>query len=597
MEVNECSVQYSIDLSNRRAHLYIVTMTMDGAWPKQRLSLPVWTPGSYMVRDFAQHIVEIKAFERKSPIEIEKTNKNTFLVHNSGPSIFIVYHVYAFDSSIRSAFIDDTQAFFNGTALFLRPHDRENARYVVNLKKPGDKNGSSHEVATTMPILDVDDMGFGSYEARSYQELVDYPVQISAMTRLPFEVGRIPHEMTLVGDVRPFDETRLQNDLGKLCEQHLKLFGKTTPFQRYLFIGRFEEGGHGGLEHRNSSMLLASPYSLPKPGLCEPDSNYRNFLSLCSHEYFHAWNVKHLKPYNFSSYDFDHECYTTMLWIFEGLTSYYDDLLVRRAGLMSVASYLELLGKNYNRLLRTKGRQKQSLAESSFDAWIKFYRPNENSANAGVSYYLKGSFIGLYLDLSIRSRSGHKMSLDDVMRVAAERFGGEKGITEEQFFDLLAEVGVLDTQLIKERYIYGVDEIPLKELLSEFGIDLSLVADECFLDDKTRMSAFLGFKLRFDDNDRALISFVENNSAATASGLSPGDEVVAVNDIRIDSSNCGDVFGRMRAEPQLFTFARKKLIRHCEIVPTAVPMQNCKWALSSMISSQQKSALERWLGK
>ncbi|HXW52696.1 MAG TPA: peptidase M61, partial [Myxococcota bacterium] len=529
-------MQYSVDLKQFQAHIFTVKMTTDSAKANQLLSLPTWAPGSYMVREFSQHILSVKAFSGGAPVEVSKTNKNTYQLKNRGSSVTVCYEVYAFDPSIRAAFIDDTQAFFNGTSLFFRPHGLEDAHFLLNLVKPEALSLAGFEVATTMPAVDRDQAGFGTYQAFSYQELVDYPCQISKMTRLKFSVGNIPHQMVLVGDVRAFDEKRLVNDLSAVCQQPIALFGDEVPFDRYLFIARFEENGHGGLEHRNSSMLLSTPYGLPKAGMGEPDSHYRNFLGLCSHEYFHAWNVKSLKPSNFVTYDFDHECYTTMLWIFEGLTSYYDDLLVKRAGLVSLSSYLELLSKNYSRLLKNKGRFIQSIAESSFDAWIKFYRPNENSLNTSVSYYLKGGFIGLYLDLLIRCQSNHRLSLDNVIKTALDRFGNNRGIEESQFFDLLAEVGQIDVNALKQKYIYGTEDLPLKDLLNKFAIDFSLTADEMSLDDRIRMSASLGVKLRFDDNGRALISFVEYGGPAMQAGLSPHDEIIALNNIRLDET-------------------------------------------------------------
>lgn len=591
------TVDLSVDLNNNRAHLFDVTIKLDCPSSNQIMSLPSWTPGSYMVREFAQHIVTIRAVKNGRDIAVKKINKNTFELQNSLGQVAITYQVYGFDSSIRAAFIDDQQAFFNGTALFLRPHGSEDARFVLNISRPFVTGTANWQVATGMTKMDTDSDGFGTYTADSYDELVDHPCQVSSMKRVSFMVSTIPHEIALVGDVRPFDDERLSKDLAEVCETQVNLFGESAPFASYLFIARFEEGGYGGLEHRNSSMLLSSPYCLPKKGLGEPDNQYRSFLALCSHEYFHAWNVKRLKPHNFVSYDFDGECYTTMLWIFEGITSYYDDLCVKRAGLISLSSYLELMGKNYGRLLRNRGRHVQSVAESSFDAWIKFYRQNENSLNTSVSYYLKGSFIGLYLDLVIRFNSEHQKSLDDVMRAAFDRYGRGAGIKEDEFLALLSEIGGIDTEDFKRKYIYGTDELPIKDLFHQFGIDCSIIPDELSVDDKTKMSAFLGLRLRFDDNARCIVSFVEQDGPAMRAGMSPFDEMVAIDHVRIDGTNAPDLLAGLRVGESVdIVYARKKLMKSCSFTPSELPVQTCKLSLRPEIDAKDRGNLEKWLG-
>ncbi len=591
------TVQIDIHLDECRAHLFKVTMSLAQASAKQELFLPIWTPGSYMVREFAQHLVSINASDAMGPIAVNKINKNTFVLDNQNPNVVVSYQIYGFDSSIRAAFIDETQAFFNGTALFLCPSDFADANFVVVLHRPKDSLSALKEVATAMPSVDVDSQGFGSYLASSYQELVDYPFQISEMKRINFVAANLPHQMALVGDVRPFDEKRLAKDLTQLCESQIRLFNEDIPFKNYLFIARFEEGGHGGLEHRNSSMLLASPYCLPKNPSAELCNHYRNFLSLCSHEYFHAWYIKRLKPPNFVSYNFHEENYTSLLWLFEGFTSYYDDLMVRRAGLMSLSSYLELLGKNYSKLLRTQGRHVQSLAESSFDAWIKFYRPNENSVNTGVSYYLKGSFVGLYLDLMIRCQTEHRYSLDQVMTSLQKLHGPKSGITEDEFFAEVSELAKIDVEAFRKNYIDGVEDAPFADLFDEFGLELSMSSDELFLDDKTKMSSFLGIKLRFDENDRALINFVEQDGPGMHAGLCFADELLAINNIRLEPSNASDLFFGLKVDQEMnIIYSRKKLIRQTVIVPTKLPERTAKIIIKQKVDHQRLKNLEKWLG-
>ena len=595
----EKQVQIKVDLSLMRAHLYQITISMTDAVKNQKFSLPAWTPGSYLIREFAQHIVALKAYENGQEIAVSKTNKNTFEINNSSACIELCYEVYGFDSSIRAAFIDDTQAFFNGSSLFLCPEHKEQAQFNILIQRPQDPRSVAWRVATGMPVLDADAEGFGSYTCLSYEELIDYPVQISAMKKLSFVALGTPHEMVLVGDVRAFDEKRLIADLKAICESQIKLFGGSAPFNNYIFIARFEEGGHGGLEHRNSSMLLSTPYSLPTLDVVEPDAQYRAFLSLCSHEYFHAWNIKRLMPKNFVAFDLNQECYTTMLWLFEGITSYYDDLILRKAAVISAESYLDILAKNYGRLLRNKGRLVQSLAQSSFDAWIKFYRPNENTKNAAVSYYLKGSFIGLLMDLKISFQNNYEKSLDDLMNLAYRNYGSEKkGINEEEFLALFKDFGVNNMDEFKNSYIYGTKELPLVEWLNRFGVDIIFLADEQTIDDKTKVPAYWGLKWRFDDHHRAVINYVDKDGPAMSAGISPFDEIIAVNNIRLDPSNMGDLLGAIKPhESADLLISRKKVLRSYQINLDTLPLSGCKITLMREPSAAQRAARISWLGQ
>jgi predicted metalloprotease with PDZ domain len=590
---NNNSINISLDLSNYSAHLIKVIMVLNNAVPKQKISMPVWTPGSYMVREFAQHIVTIEAKENEELIEVRKINKNTFILDNKLSHVTISYQVYAFDSSIRAAYIDNLQCYFNGTALFFLPADMLDKEYTLTIHAPSSWQGV--QVASNLKKIDVDSNGFGTYLATSYNDLVDHPFQISAMRRLNFMVDKIPHELVLTGDIRSFDEEKLVKDLSKLCKSHFDLFSGQAPFSSYVFIARLEEGSHGGLEHQDSSMLLASPYCLPRKSLEEPDNNYKNFLSLCSHEYFHAWNVKKLRPRNFLSYDYDQECYTNLLWLFEGITSYYDDLQVHRSGLILLNSYLDIVSKNITKLLKTKGRKVQTLADSSFDAWIKLYRPNENSQNSSVSYYLKGALVALMLDLLIRLNTNNRASLDVVMRQALEKFGHD-GISEADFFALVAAIGGIDVNWFKQSFIYGTKELELTPLFDKFGISLVLSKDEMFTDDKTKMTAFLGAKIKFDDRGQGIITFVEQGSPAMLAGLCPNDEVIGINNIRLDTANVSDLLLSMNAGQILsITYGRKKNIKYTQLIPDELPIRVCKLFIKKQLALEEKRNLSCWL--
>ena len=587
---------FTVDLSCYKQHIFKISLEIFVAKTNQKLSMPVWTPGSYMLREFSQHIVDIKAYDENQEIFIKKLDKNTFICANNSSYLKLEYQVYAFDSSIRAAFIDNFQAFFNGTSLFLRPHDDIEYFYNLNILPPEEQIFANWQVATALKATQIDDQGFGLYEASNYDILVDNPVQISPMKRLGFKVFDVPHEIVLVSDVRKFNEDRLKKDLQKLCESHIKIFGEKPAFEHYLFIARFEEGGFGGLEHMNSSMLLASPYSLPVCDDAEPDNNYRSFLSLCSHEYFHSYNVKRLKPVELCPYNYEKESYTSLLWFFEGFTAYYDDLILVKSGLINYEAYLGILSKNISQLLKTPGRKIQSLADSSFDAWIKFYRPHENTQNTNISYYLKGSLLALFIDLSIRKSNNNQVSLDNIMKQCFLSYSGDKGISEKDIFNILENQGLIDTAYIKNNFIYGTKELVLDEILSDFGVESIFCIDEdngnlgC-----NKRKIDFGFKIKFEQQ-KALVQFVQINSSAMHSGLSPYDEIIAINSIRIDEKNINDIISSINAKEKVeIIYARKKQILYTNIYPELKNKDSCKLQLKKDIKEHEKNAFNKWL--
>lgn len=587
------AVHFSVSFAQANAHVFTISLELS-AHARQKFSLPVWTPGSYMVREFSQHIVRIQATQGQRAVSVNKIDKNTFVVDNEPGNLIVDYQVYAYDSSIRASFIDNTQAFFNGTTLFLRPHDFEGSPFRLTLMK----ENSNWTVATGLTALNVDQSGFGTYHAKNYDELVDCPVQVSPMERLSFDANGVPHEIVLVGDVRAHSRERLQRDLTLLCEKILNMFSHKPPFERYLFIARFEEGGFGGLEHQNSTMLLNNPYSLPSDFVSEADAHYRSFLSLCSHEYFHAWNVKSIKPKTFVPYNYDQECYTDLLWLFEGFTAYYDDLMVCRAGLISKSSYLSLLSKSLTQLMRTPGRHHQSLHDASFDAWIKFYRPHEGTPNHTISYYLKGSIFALFLDLSLRWESNNNLSLDHIMAALYEKFGDGRGVEAPDFWSVLKAKCARTPEGLFEAFISGTEEIPVLPLLEKFGISFALSSDDEYPPNSMRdskKSAYFGFRHRFE-HTKAIISFVEANSPAEEAGLSPLDEIIGINNVRFDEKNATDLLNSLTASENCsFLINRRKKISTFMVKPKPKPLDVVRLSIKKDIPASELCLLEGWL--
>src|SRR5450830_471988 len=412
------TIHYEVSLHSANTHLFEVTCLIEYPDPHgQIVSMAAWLPGSYMIRDFARHIIKISAHTQHKNIAIEKLDKHTWQCAACNSPLTITYRVYAFDMSVRTAYFDQERAYFNGTSLFLKVHGSENSPCEVKLYTP-EKAFKHWHVATAMPAFKTDKQGFGRYQAQHYAELIDYPFEIGNLAIAQFKAAGVPHRIAISGKHQA-DIKRITKDLKTLCEYHIKFFG-SAPFNDYLFmLYAAGDNQYGGLEHSNSTNLICPRSWLPVKDETLDIENYQQFLGLCSHEYFHAWHVKRMRPQAFENPNLSNEAYTRLLCIFEGFTAYYDTLAVLRSGLMSREEYLKSLSKDITRYLRTPGRKLQRLDESSFDSWIKLYQPDENSPNAQISYYLKGSLVALAIDLSLRLKN---RSLDDVMHALWLRY-------------------------------------------------------------------------------------------------------------------------------------------------------------------------------
>ena len=383
------TTRYHVAPLDPDAHLFEVRCTIDEPDASgQRFRLPTWIPGSYLIREFARQFVHVRAEANGAAIPIAKEAKDVWRAAPTAGSLTVIARVYAFDLSVRTAYLDRTRAYFNGPSMFLAPEGRERAPCTVLLQPPAGAAFAGWRLATTLESAGAPPHGFGAYRAADYDELIDHPVEMSDFALASFAAGEVPHEIAVSGKQRA-DLERLARDLARVCQWQIDLFGgapnSRPPFDRYLFQITAVGDGYGGLEHRSSTSLVCRRDELPLRGRSEIDDGYLNLLGLASHEYFHSWNVKRIKPAAFMPYDLAREGYTRQLWAFEGMTSYYDDLALVRSGVIDDARYLELLGRAITQVLRNPGRRVQSVGDSSFDAWIKFYRQDENSPNAVVS--------------------------------------------------------------------------------------------------------------------------------------------------------------------------------------------------------------------
>ncbi|KVS49439.1 M61 family metallopeptidase [Burkholderia ubonensis] len=560
-------IRYSIAPKDPAAHLFEVSVTVADPDPEgQRFSLPVWIPGSYLVREFARNIVTLQAFnEAGRKVRIAKTDKRSWQAAPVKGALTLRYDVYAWDLSVRSAYLDDTGGFFNGTAVFLGAVGREDAPCEVEIAKPAGAAFRTWRVATALPeARGTKRYAFGAYRASNYDELIDHPVTIGEFALGTFDAHGVPHDIVVAGRVTQLDMERLRTDLKRVCEAQIALFepkSKQAPMDRYVFMTLAVSDGYGGLEHRASTALICNRTDLPVKGRPEASEGYRTYLGLCSHEYFHTWNVKRIKPAAFVPYDFAQENYTSLLWLFEGFTSYYDDLMLVRSGLMSQAEYFATLGRTIGGVQRGTGRLKQSVAESSFDTWIKYYRQDENATNAIVSYYTKGSLVALAFDLAIRAQTRQRKSLDDVMRLLWQRYGRDfyrgkqAGVGEDEVEALIEEAtGVVLGRLYADA-VHGTRDLPLADLLAPFGVTLEpdLGANGA------QAKPTIGARLRGGAD--CTLAAVYEGGAAHRAGLSAGDTLIALDGLRVTGTNLDALLARYRPgdKVEIHAFRRDEL--------------------------------------
>ena len=511
-------LHYRVEIGNLHAHLFRVTLTVQTPAALQQVSLPVWIPGSYLVREFSKNLQNLQAHQGpRSPLVVEQMDKCSWQIACSpAKALVLTYDIYAHDNSVRTAWLDANRGFFNATSLCLKVEGQEALAHVLEI--PASRLLADWSVATGLMPQQIDAQGFGRYAASDYHELVDCPVEMGSFWSGSFTARGVPHRFVLAGAAATFDGARLLADTQKICETEIRFWhgANKPPFKNYLFMLNAVDDGYGGLEHRNSTALICNRKDLPRLGEAKMPDGSTTLKGLISHEYFHTWNVKRLRPAEFETYQYERENYTRLLWFFEGFTSYYDDLLLRRAGLLDNAAYLTLLNKNINQVLQAPGRQVQSVAEASFDAWIKYYRPDENTPNATVSYYAKGALVALCFDLTLRAegRASHRATLDDVMR-ALWRDCRAGAMQETDVAAALQTAGQRSFAPELARWVHGREELPLKELLAQHGVAV--------LEEPAQLAHRLG--LRVSETPQGVqIKTVLRGGVAEQAGFAAGDE-------------------------------------------------------------------------
>ncbi len=509
-------LHYQIEFDDYRQHLVHVTLRFL-ADPTQVLTLPTWIPGSYLIREFSKHIESVKASDEDGRLlKISKFEKNKWRLFNTDHELITVeYDVYAYDLSVRGAYVDQNRLYINPACACIGLVGHEDKPVEVEVFLPPELK--HFQLATGLKSKSLV-KGRYTLKAKNYAELIDSPFELADQTRFSFEANGIAHEFVVSGQHK-MNAERMKQDIEKICATEISMFG-SAPFEDYTFMTMATANSYGGLEHPNSTSLISPRDDLPKANEpVEPSENYQRFLGLCSHEYFHSWLVKFIRPENFVNYDLNREGYTSLLWIFEGFTSYYDDLILLRSGVIHQDSYIKLLKAQIDRYLQNPGREIQTVAESSFDAWVKFYRQDENSNNAGTSYYNKGCLVALCLDLGLRLRGS---SLDALMRKLYENAQNGIQVHEGTIYELCKELTGDDWSEQINHLINTTDELPLDQLFPEFGVSYTLK------NDKT-----LPFGLKLADKpEGVVVQSARRDGVGAKAGLSALDVIIAIDGVK-----------------------------------------------------------------
>ncbi len=597
-------IEYQVVMKSPEAHLFEVTLRVRKPDPLgQTFYLPAWIRGSYMIRDFSRHIITLEALDETGPVQVKKLDKQRWRCAPASGSITLIYTVYAWELSVRAAHLDTTHAYFNGSSLLLGVSNQDEMACLLTIHSPIGQQFDDWKVVTSMKKDEVDKRGFGQYHSLNYEELLDHPVEIGDVTEAGFSVSDVPHRIAISGRQR-CDLARLCLDLERICRQHVGLFVE-LPVHDYLFLLTVVGDGYGGLEHRNSTSLLASRDDLPLEGMQEMTKGYRRLLGLCSHEYFHLWNIKRIMPAMFQEEGTSQEVYTRQLWVFEGITSYYDELALVRSGCIDRKSYFELLAETVTRVMRGSGRFKQTLEESSFDAWTKFYKQDENAPNAIVSYYTKGAILALVLDLHIRSQTDGKKSLDHVMREMWRRHGATgKGVPEGGFEAVAAEVSGLDLSDIFDRGARSTADLPVADLLQNFGVEMRLLPAQSSLDNGRvvdKMPAgeaekpVIGARLSAQSVE-AKLHQVFDGGAAQAAGLSAGDIIIAVDHLKVDGKKLEKAIADCALGKSVTVHAfRRDEMMEFELQPMTAPADTCVFCLPVDPPKEHQLRQSDWL--
>lgn len=550
LPVKAVEIKYTLKMPKPQNHYFQVEMKVaDFRQNKALVKLPVWAPGSYLVREFSKNLNQVKAFSLSgAPLKVTKKTKNAWEIELNGQKGFILnYEVYAFELSVRTSFLDETHGFVSGPSMFM---------YLDGLKEEkGELTVQPHptfnKISTGLSpkVGAVKQSNYQVFTFDSYDQLVDCPLEIGNQQEFEFVAAGIKHTVAMYGEAN-YDATLLKKDMAKIVEEETKIFGE-NPNQRYVFIVHNVVGGDGGLEHSNSTVLSVDRWTYD-------GVNYLNFLNLVAHEYFHLWNVKRIRPFVLGPFDYDQEVYTTLLWVMEGFTSYYDELIMRRCGFYTREEMLRKVQSAINYVEGSPGARVQPVAHASFDAWIKAYRPNENSSNTTMTYYSRGMVLAAVFDAMVIRKANGKMGLDHALKTLYTRYYKEKnrGFTDDEFKQVLEEFTGSDLSSFFDKYINGTEIIPYNDYLSPLGIEVS---------ESASIKPVFGATVAEEDG-KVLVKSIRSGSAAEDAGISVNDEIIACAQYRVDKAMIDGIMNSAEINDEFeLTLSRDKLIRKVNV--------------------------------
>jgi predicted metalloprotease with PDZ domain len=534
---------YHLSMPQPNSHYFAVKIDVKGNTANtQEFKLPVWTPGSYLVREFSKNLNQVKAIDiNNKELVVNKKTKNAWEIQCAGQENFtIFYEVYAFELSVRTPYLDNTHGFVAGAAVFMYTEATKNQPGLLKVYP----HQSFKKVSAALPSADFKtELGCFNFTFEDYDQLVDCPIEIGNQQEFDFMAAGIRHRVAMYGEAN-YNVVQLQQDMAKVVQAATDVFG-SNPNKDYLFIIHNVTDGQGGLEHKNSCVLSVNRWSYA-------GSNYTGFINLVAHEYFHLWNVKRIRPIELGPFNYDQECYTSLLWVMEGITSYYDELLLRRAGFYTKEEFLSKIQSQINYVEGTPGSRVQPVAHASFDAWIKAYRPNENSSNTTMTYYSRGAVLGAVLDAYLIQKSNKKRSLDGFMQLLYNKYALElkRGFTEVEFEQELSNYCGEDMRTFFNNYVNGTQIIPYSIYFEPMGL---------YVKDITSAQTSIG--ATFEGNELVKVKSVRRGSAAEDAGLSVGDEVLICDGYRVDKGMLEGMLNSLSAgESMQLTVARDEKV-------------------------------------
>ena len=572
------NLQYTLSMPEPHTHYYEVAITVeDLEGPTVEVKMPVWAPGSYLVREFSRHVEDVKAFDGSSKaLKLEKTSKNTWKVNlGNDKALRFTYRVYAFELSVRTSFLDASHGYLNGTSVFMYLEGHQDQSSTVVVRPPDNWK----QITTGLPKAKGEKWRF---TAKDYDQLGDCPMEIGNHEVISFTAAGVPHDVAMYG-ASNFDKDQLVKDLTKVVEVCTDVFGE-NPNDYYAFIIHNVGSRGGGLEHTNSTTLKVDRWTYT------PGGSYEGFISLAIHEYFHLWNVKRLRPKALGPFDYENENYTRLLWVMEGFTSYYDEYLMIKGGWISPTDYLGKLAGGISNVENQPGNRVQPVADASFDAWIKAYRPHENSYNTTISYYSKGSMLAVVLDLEIRKNNNGDKDLTDLMKYLYKTYylEADRGFTDEELIAAVERFTKHPMRDFFDRYVYGTETLDYAKYLGYAGLDITNTSEG-------NQTPSLGVST----GSGLTIKRVNRGSAAYEAGLNVNDEIISINGYRVKSSSqLSKQVQRYKAGDEIdVVYARDGIMESMKIKLTASNRVRYRIKKQEEQDAREKKIYSTWLGE